>query len=67
MSKPGEMSGYAFGNNAQASEAINKIPSKVQMRLMVSTNSNLSSATEIANLGTSFSNFNFAPKSTIND
>jgi predicted phage tail protein len=56
VSKPGEMSGYAFGDNAQASEAINKIPSKVQMRLMVSTNSNLSSATEIASLGTSFSN-----------
>ena len=56
VSKPGEMSGYAFGTNAQSSEALNKIPSKVQMRLMVSTNSNLSGATEIANLGTSFSN-----------
>ena len=50
------MSGYAFGTNTQSSEALNKIPAKVKMRLMVSTNSDLSSATELASLGTSFAN-----------
>lgn len=55
-SKPAGMSGYAFGTNTQSSEALNKIPAKVKMRLMVSTNSDLSSATELASLGTSFAN-----------
>ena len=56
VSKPGEMSGYSYGTNATLTQAINKIPAKVQLRLMVSTNSDLSSATEIASLGTSFAN-----------
>lgn len=55
-SKVATMSGYSFGSGASANTAINKIPSKVQMRLMVSTNSNLSSPTELATLGTSFTN-----------
>ena len=53
-SKPAEMSGYAFGTNTQSPEALNKIPAKVQMRLMVSTNSDLSNPSPLANLGTSF-------------
>ena len=56
VSKPATMSGYSYGTNATESQAVNKIPAKVQMRLMVSTNSDLSSPTEIANLGTSFTN-----------
>ena len=54
VSKPATMSGYAYGSDVTSSTAVNKIPSNVRMRLMVSTNSNLSGATELASLGPSF-------------
>ena len=52
--KDGSMDGLALGTGADAA-AKAKIPTKIQMRLMHSTNSNLSGATPKAVLGTSFS------------
>ena len=52
--KDGSMDGLALGSGANAA-AKAKIPTNVKMRLMHSTNSNLSSANTLAVLGTSFS------------
>jgi len=53
-SKVATMSGYSVGTNATITKAVNMIPSNVRMRLMVSQNADLSSATQLAALGSSW-------------
>lgn len=55
-SKVATMSGYSVGTNATLTKAVNMIPSNVRMRLMVSQNADLSSATQLAALGSSWTN-----------